>query len=133
MDKGFFHWFPKVQFWRYVVVGGGGTLWDIGWYGFLRYVGLAHWPSLALSFGSGVILGFLFSRWWVFQQSGNLPAQLLRFLAVIAFMYLLNGLIMAGLYKVIGGWKLQGWIVRGFSAALTFPLSYLLHRRISFA
>ncbi len=115
------------------MVGGLGTLLDIGLYGLLHRAGLSHWPALTLSFGTGVAIGFWLTRRWVFQNdSPAWKGQLLRFLLVIGLMYVLNGLLIEGLYRIFPPMAWRGLFARGTAAASTFPLSYLLHRRFSF-
>lgn len=116
------------------MVGGTGTLWDVGLYAALRWMALPHWPALALSFGSGVVIGFVLTRSWVFgAQGAGWAGQMVRFLLVIGIMYVLNGLCMEGLYVLLPAFSGRSAAARLLAAGGTFPLSYLLHRRISFA
>lgn len=94
---------------------------------------MGHWPALALSFGTGVAIGFWLTRRWVFQNGSPFwKGQLFRFLLVIGVMYAVNGLLIEGLYRIFppGAWR--SVVARGLAAASTFPLSYTLHRRFSF-
>ncbi len=117
-----------------MVVGGVGTLWDIGVYAGLRWFSMPHWPALALSFGSGVAIGFVLTRLWVFGVRGKeWKGQMFRFLVVIGVMYLVNGLCMEGLFVLLPAFSGRSAVARVLAAGGTFPLSYLLHRRISFA
>lgn len=116
------------------MVGGLGTLWDVGVYAGLRWLAFPHWPALAMSFGSGVALGFVLTRFWVFGIRGTgWVGQIFRFLTVIGIMYVLNGLCMEGLYVLLPAFSGRSAVARLLAAGGTFPLSYLLHRRVSFA
>ncbi|MCS7189019.1 MAG: GtrA family protein [Bacteroidia bacterium] len=133
MKKYFRHWVLNVRFWRYVIVGGGGTLWDVGVYALLRNLGMGHWLSLTISFGTGVLIGFYLTRKWVFEsQEVRWHGQLVRFLLVIGLIYFLNGLVMEGLYMVLPAMRWRAAVARGFAALGTFPVSFVLHKRISF-
>lgn len=116
------------------MVGSVGTVWDIFWYGFLRKGGLDHWMAFSLSFSTGVALGFVLSRGWVFARKGGawLP-QLFRFFLVMGVIYGLNGWLSRELFMVLPLGSLRGFVARGVAAATIFPLSYYLHRHYSFA
>lgn len=116
------------------MVGGAGTLLDLGLYSVLRFFGVWHWIALALSFGAGITVGFILTRRWVFQQRG--PAwekQLLRFLIVVGIMYFVNGFFMEGLYWLLPAFTGRSFFVRGLAAMGALPISFTLHRRVSFA
>jgi putative flippase GtrA len=116
------------------VVGGVGTLLDMGLYAGLRNLGVWHWPALALSFGTGVAVGFYLTRRWVFDQKGSgWQRHFVRFIAVILVMYFVNGLVIEGIYKLLPLRMGRNIIARGLAAVGTFPLSFYLHRRISFS
>lgn len=126
--------YSNVQLRRYIVVGGLGTLLDIGLYSTLRLFGVWHWVALALSFGTGVAIGFILTRRWVFQQRGpTWEGQLLRFLLVVGIMYFLNGILMEGLYWLLPAFTGRSFFVRGLAATGSLPISFTLHRRVSFA
>ncbi|MDW8236182.1 MAG: hypothetical protein RMK98_06150 [Bacteroidia bacterium] len=58
----------------------------------------------------------------------------MRFLFVVAVVYLLNGATMEGLYALFPLWMpWRSFWVRSVAALTVFPLSYILHRRVSFA
>lgn len=87
-----------------------------------------------MSFSTGVILGFVLSRYWVFQnQSPYWRGQFMRFILVIGVMYIINSLLMQGLYWFLPPFIGRSSVVRGLAAVSAFPLSFALHRRISFA
>lgn len=117
-----------------MIVGGSGTLLDLITYSGLRFLGLRHWLALAISFGIGIVFGFFLSRNWVFRSKDpQWEGQLLRFMLVIAFLYVLNGLVMEGLYWLIPAFAGRSFVIRGVSAFGLLPLSFTLHRRVSFA
>ncbi|MCX7606517.1 MAG: GtrA family protein [Bacteroidia bacterium] len=133
MKEYFCHALSNVQFWRYVAVGGVGTVWDIGFYTLIRSFGIAHWPALSLSFGSGTLIGFFLTRYWVFRiETGPWKGQFLRFWMVIGLVYILNGLLMEGLYLLLPIGRWQGFMARTLAAAAILPVSFTLHRRVSF-
>lgn len=106
----------------------------MGLYAGLRNLGVWHWPALALSFGTGVAVGFYLTRRWVFDQKGNgWQRHFVRFIAVILVMYFVNGLVIEGIYKLLPLRMGRNIIARGLAAVGTFPLSFYLHRRISFS
>lgn len=116
------------------MVGSLGTLLDIGIYAGLRKMGMWHWHALAISFTTGIVIGFLLTRLWVFERHGTpWKGQLLRFLLVILVMYFVNGLAIQYLYVLLPAAVWRSFAARSLAALGTFPLSYMLHRRISFA
>lgn len=128
------HLYSNVQLRRYIVVGGTGTLIDIGLYSVLRFFGMWHWLALSISFGTGVALGFILTRLWVFQRRGSAwEGQLVRFLLVVGIMYFVNGFLMEGLYTIIPAFVGRSFFVRGGAAVISLPISFALHRRVSFA
>lgn len=99
----------------------------------LYRAGMSHWPALALSFGTGVAVGFWLTRRWVFQNDSPVwRGQLFRFLVVIGIVYAVNGLLIEGLYLLFPATVWRGIVARGLAAAGTLPISYTLHRRFSF-
>lgn len=93
-----------------------------------------HWLALGLSFSGGVAIGFVLTRMWVFHsQSPAWRQQLLRFILVIGLMYLVNGMIMEGLYLILPAFTGRSLFVRGLAATASLPISFTLHRRVSFA
>jgi putative flippase GtrA len=134
VQKRGFHAFPKVQFFRYAFVGGVATLVDMGVYGMLTHLGgVEHWIALAVSFGTGVITNFGLSRQWAFEAKvEKWHRQFIRFLVVIGVIYLVNGWFMRGLYLIWPSMLWRNFWVRGVAAIGTLPLSYYLHRRVSF-
>ncbi len=115
-------------------MGGTATLVDIGVYTVLTHLfDVEHWRALGLSFFAGIVTNFGLSREWAFQAKGERwYGQFVRFLVVVGVIYLVNGWLMRGLYET---WPLMVWRgfwVRGIAAVGTLPLSYYLHRRITF-
>ncbi|MCS7153044.1 MAG: GtrA family protein [Bacteroidia bacterium] len=134
MKEHLWHLWSNVQLRRYIVVGGLGTLLDIGIYSGLRFLSIWHWVALAVSFTTGITVGFILTRRWVFRSTDPLwERQLLRFLIVVGIMYFVNGLIMEGLYWILPAFAGRSLVVRGAAAATALPLSFTLHRRVSFA
>ncbi|MCX8112967.1 MAG: GtrA family protein [Bacteroidia bacterium] len=128
------HLWSNVQLRRYILVGGTGTLLDLGIYTGLRFLGVWHWLALAVSFGTGIAIGFVLTRSWVFRNAD--PAwekQLGRFLLVVLVIYFLSGLLMEGLYWLLPTFTGRSLVIRGIAALGSLPLSFTLHRRVSFA
>lgn len=117
-----------------MIVGGSGTLIDLLTYSGLRFLGLRHWIALAISFGVGVVIGFVLTRHWVFRsRDPQWEGQLVRFVLVILFLYCLNGVVMEVLYRIVPAFAGRSFFVRGLSAVSLLPVSFTLHRRVSFA
>ncbi|MDT7942438.1 MAG: GtrA family protein [Bacteroidota bacterium] len=133
MQKGLFHALPKVQFFRYAVVGGLATLLDMGVYAVLTHMGVRHWAALGVSFGVALVVGFGLSRVWAFRaKEGQWYWQFFRFLIVAVVMYFVSGWLMQGLYMIWPPMMWRNFWVRGVAAIGTLPLSYYLSRRFTF-
>jgi putative flippase GtrA len=103
-------------------------------YGTLRHLlELESWYALGLSFGAGILTNFGLSRNWAFgAKAEKWYWQFGRFLGVISLIYIVSGWITQGLYAVWPIMPGRSFWVRGASAIGTLPLSYALHKWVSF-
>jgi len=111
---------------RFLIAGGVNTLFGFAVFGSLAWAGCPTWVSLLVGNLAGTVFNFLTLGGYVFRDLRR--QRLPRFVAVYAFIYVINLLLLLALQ----GWGLQRLVGQLLLLVPMAGLSYVLMSRLVF-
>lgn len=133
----------QLRFLKYMIVGGMNTLVTLAVIFVCKSL-LDMNPYLSNAFGyvAGVTNSFLWNRSWVFQSSGNMGAEAIKFLIGFGICYLLQLLFVwsTSTFSPLGAmeWDICGFTLSGYGVATLLGMciytlcNFIYNRRVAF-
>jgi putative flippase GtrA len=110
---------------RFLVVGAANTLFGLGVYWLVLYVGLSYQWAAASALVLGIIVSFNSHRWLVFR----VPGRFVRYVLVWLFVYFVNITLISVIREYVGDY-IAGVVLIPVNALLAYVLMkrFVFHR-----
>jgi len=121
----------KIQFFRYIFVGGVATIIDMGsLYVFTSMVGIHYLISAAIAFVFGVMANYLMSIVWVFKTTGNFKREITLFVIIGLGGLILNEIIIWLLVEKV---NLYYMIAKAIAVVIVLVWNFGMRKKFVFA
>jgi putative flippase GtrA len=121
----------KIQFFRYIFVGGVATIIDMGsLYVFTSMAGIHYLISAAIAFVFGVMANYLMSIVWVFKTTGNFKREITLFVIIGLGGLILNEIIIWLLVEKV---SLYYMIAKAIAVVIVLVWNFGMRKKFVFA
>lgn len=121
----------RIQFFRYIFVGGVATIIDMGsLYVFTSMVGIHYLISAAIAFVFGVMANYLMSIVWVFKTTGNFKREITLFVIIGLGGLILNEIIIWLLVEKV---SLYYMIAKAIAVVIVLVWNFGMRKKFVFA